>query len=110
MSEGTENRRTARLLTLIAGNGYVFVQVYNRIASAMEAHDPSAMRGSYLFLTLISLVGVSGAYVGLFWPATRHRTQQLELLSIICLMTALSFWIGFFTAYWDYPGAPVPAH
>ena len=89
----SDGARTARLVALMAGNGYGFGQSFDWIRESMKTL--SEVDGALLWVSIICFIGISGAYVAL-WRASNDRISVIaEGISVFGITNIAVGWLGY---------------
>jgi hypothetical protein len=80
--------RTTRIVALMAGNGYFLSQ-----AGDYWLKDKNPLLMSVFPVVLITLLGLSSAYISLFGRSERYWPLILEIVSALCFATVIAAWV-----------------
>jgi hypothetical protein len=89
----SDETRTTRLTLLAAGNGFIFVKCLDTLQE-----DNMTVRTfvSAILLAVVSLVGVSAAYISLRWYKDQRRADRAEWISVVCIGSAAIYFFLMF--------------
>jgi hypothetical protein len=91
-----ETTRTARLVALMAGNGFVLVQVIQWHVYLLQQSHVGRFSVGYVLLGLglDAFVGIATAYCALVVSPKHQASFWLEAASCATIASAFSFWLG----------------
>lgn len=87
----SDGARTARLVALMAGHGFIFVRLFDRFDTILK--DQTLPIATWVIIT-IPLVGIGTAYLALCGEATSRVARTFEAVSLflLTLLAALTLW------------------
>jgi phosphatidylglycerophosphate synthase len=92
MSDG---QRTARLVALMAGNSFVFIQMYQLHLESVKLHGYYPLNWTMLLIAIVGFVGIAISYIALRLPENNKWSYWLEFIAAAPLVFAFSLWVGF---------------
>jgi hypothetical protein len=89
----SDSARTARIVALMAGNGFGFIQVHQVFLKSMET-GTGRLSWPLMTTAIIAIVGMAAAYGSLRVSAEKPSADWLERIALGAFLGLIGVWLG----------------